>query len=302
MKPLEIFSQKILLVVFVFLSTSCSATNSKSEINLTGSTPGDQPIKTLLKIPAETKVDFIRWNLLLNDKNAFVLDINYGESQPNTLGFKKNGKMKTFKGSFSVSEVGNFKEVYRLKSSGFLSEILMVKLNDNIFHLLTSQNQMTPGNGGWSYSLNRAEPVKNDEISLSSYTNENKSTPLVYEGRTPCKEMADEHPEMKASSSCFKIKWKMTLNRDSVTNKPSTCSIRNIADNHPRDIIGTWEIVKGTPKNPTAIIYKIKVDNLSDPILLFAADDNALFFLDKNYEPMIGNKDFSFTMNRIIKK
>lgn len=302
MKTLEIFLQKILLVLFVHLSTSCSATNSKSEINLTGSTPGDQPIKTILKIAAETKVDFIRWNLLLNDKNTFVLDINYGESQPNTLGFRKDGEKKTFKGNFSVSEAGIFDGVYHLKSADLSAEILMVKLNENIFHLLTSQNQMIAGNGGWSYSLNRTEPVKNDEISVSSYINEKKSTEIVYEGRTPCKEMAAEFPKMKASSSCFKIKWKMTLNKDSITNQPTTCSIRNIADNRPRDVLGTWEIVKGTAKNPNAVIYRIKVDNLSEPILLFAADNNVLFFLDKNYEPMIGNKDFSFTMNRIIKK
>lgn len=94
------------------------------------------------------------------------------------------------------------------------------------------------------------------------------------------------------------IKWRLILNRDSLTYEPTTCSIRNIVDNEPRDISAKWEIITGTETNPDAIIYKIKVDNLDEPILLFAADDNVLFFLDKHMKPIIGNKDFSFTMNK----
>lgn len=286
------------LLLCVLLSASCSARNTKSEITLIGSTPGDEFVKTMLTIPPETKVDFIRWSLILDDKNNFVLDINYGESQPNTLGFKGDGEKKSFKGTFSILESSNFKKVYHLKSADFFTEILIAKLNENIFHLLTSQNQMIVGNGGWSYSLNRKVPVHNDEISITSKTSEDKSVQLVYDGRTPCQEIANEHPEMKMTSSCFKIKWRLTLNRDSITYQPTTCTIRNIVDNQPRDISGKWEIVKGTETNPNAIIYKIKVDNLSEPILLFVGDENVLFFLDKNNEPMIGNKDFSFTMNK----
>jgi hypothetical protein len=103
---------------------------------------------------------------------------------------------------------------------------------------------------------------------------------------------------MKASDACFKIKWKLTLMRDSVTYQPTTCIIRNIVDNQPRDIMGRWEIVMGTATNPHAIMYKITVYNLAEPILLFAGDDNVLFFINKHHEPMIGNKDFSFTVNQ----
>ena len=35
-----------------------------SDITLVASTPGDEQIKSLLAISAETKVDFIRWNLI----------------------------------------------------------------------------------------------------------------------------------------------------------------------------------------------------------------------------------------------
>ncbi len=298
MTTFKTFFRETRLLLSVLLSASCSATHAKPEIILIGSTPGDELVKTMLTIPAEANVDFIRWNLILNDKNAFVLDINYGEAQPNTLGFKGNGEKKTFKGTFSVSESSNFKEVYHLKSDNFFAEIPIGKLSENIFHLLTPQNQMIVGNGGWSYSLNRKEPVHNNQISISSTIAEDRSIQLVYDGRTPCQEIANEHSEMKATSSCFKIKWRLILNRDSITYRPTTCTIRNVVDNQPRDVSGKWDIIKGTETNPDAIIYKIKADNLAKPILLLVGDNNVLFFLDKMKEPMIGNKDFSFTMNK----
>lgn len=298
MATLKIFFRQTLLLFCVLILTFCSATNAKPEIILIGSTPGDNFVKVMLTIPAETVVDFIRWRLTLGDKNTFVLDIQYGESQPNTLGFKGDGERKNFKGTFSVLENSNFEEVYHLKSADLSADITIAKLNENIFHLLTSQDQLMVGNGGWSYSLNREYPVQNNEASITSKIFDDKSIQLVYDGRTPCQEIAREHSEMKATSSCFKIKWKLILNRDSITYQPTTCTIRNVVDNQPRDISGKWEIIKGTAANPDAIIYKVKVDNLADPHLLLVGDSNVLFFLDRNNKPMVGNKDFSFTMNR----
>lgn len=300
MKTVKTFFKSTLLIFCVVLfSGSCSAVNTQAEISLVGSSPADELIKSILIIPAGQKVDFINWDLELTNKNTFVLNIVFGESQPNTLGFIGGGEKRTYKGTFSVSESSNFEEVYHLKSAGLSTEIRIAKLNENIFHLLTSQNQMITGNGGWSYSLNRKEPVDNDEISIpSAAIIKDRSLQVVYDGRTPCQEIANEHPQMKATSSCFKIKWRLTLNRDSITYQPTTCTIRNIVDNEPRDVSGKWEIIRGTATNPNAIIYKIKADNLAEPILLFVGDEHVLFFLDKNNKPMIGNKDFSFTMNK----
>src|SRR5690606_30216252 len=115
---------------------------------------------------------------------------------------------------------------------------------------LTPQKRMMVGNGGWSYSLNRKEPVPNNETLISSTIPEDKSIQLVYDGRTSCQEIANEHSEIKATSSCFKIKWRLILNRDSITYQPTTCTIRNVVDNQPRDVSGKWEIIKGTATNP----------------------------------------------------
>lgn len=295
--------QNVLLLIGMFLTICCTATNTEPGIALVGSTPGDEAIKSILSISADTKIDFIKWNLKLDNKNAFVLDIIYGESQPNTLGFKGGSQKENIKGTYSITKTDNhsrFKEVYQLKSNALPAAISLVKLTENIFHILTLQNQLMNGNGGCSYTLNRKIPVDSDKILISSPVPDTKSLQLVFDGRTPCQEIASEHPEMDAGQSCFKLKWRLILNRDAVTLQPTTCSIRNIVNNQPRDITGKWEIIKGTKANPEALIYKIQVDNLAEPILLFLADENVLFFIDKNNIPFIGNEDFSFAMNKKV--
>ncbi len=289
------------LLMFIFLTASCFATNSKPEIALIGSTPGDTEIKSMLSISANINIDFIRWNLKLVGKNDFVLDIAYGVSQPNTLDFKDGGRKKTIKGTYTINEnqqQSHFKEIYQLKSDDLSAKISLVKLNENLFHVLTSQNQLMVGNGGWSYSLSREAPINQNKILISSPISNSKSLQMVFDGRTPCQEIAAEHPEINASSSCFKLKWKLVLNLDSVTYLPTTCIVRGVVDNQPRDVLGTWSIHKGTATNPTVIIYKIKLAKYTKPILLLVGDENVLFFLDKNSMPFIGNRDFSFALNR----
>lgn len=301
MSSLQTFIVNKLVAISLFVSTSCSAKDPTAPIVLVGSTPGDDEVKNILHIPANTLIDFIKWDLQLNSDKSFALNLQYGESQPNTLGFKNDGKRKSFKGTFSVSQNNHFKEVYQLKAAGQLENILIAKLNNNIFHLLSSQQQLMIGNGGWSYSLNRAEPVSDNKITLAPIKTQDNQLQNIYEGRTPCQEMSGQHAEMNVSSACFKIKWKLVLYRDSITHQPATCTIRNIVDNQQRDITGKWEVIKGTVNNPEAIVYKITVSNLADPILFFVADKNVLLFLGKDEEPLLGNKDFSYTMNRVNK-
>jgi hypothetical protein len=178
--------------------------------------------------------------------------------------------------------------------------ISKVKINENLFHILTPQGELMIGNGGLSYSLNRNASIDSGEILIASPKPDDKSVRLIFEGRTPCQEIASEHPEMNIGSSCFKLKWKLILNRDSVTYLPTTCTIRTVVNNQPCDVTGRWTIIKGTATNVEAIIYKIHADNLAEPISLFLGDENVLFFLDKNNIPLMGNKDFSFTMNKRV--
>lgn len=289
------------MLVGMLLTASFYVADMKPEIALIGSTPGDEAIKSMLSISATTKVDFIKWDLKLVSKGAFVLKIVYGESQPNTMGFKNDGKNKVITGSYQIIKKQNsnrFKEIYQLKSNDLSVKIVLVKLNENLFHVLTSTNQLMVGNGGYSYSLNRETPINSGEILISSSVSNSKSLQLVFDGRTPCQEIAAEHKEMETSSSCFKLKWRLVLNRDSVTFLPSTCSVRKILNGKAQNVSGTWSIHKGTASHPDVIFYKINLNKSTEPLLLLVGDENVLFFLDKNNKPFIGNKDFSFTLNR----
>jgi hypothetical protein len=83
-----------------------------------------------------------------------------------------------------------------------------------------------------------------------------------------------------------------------VNYSPTTCIIRKVVDNEPREISGKWSITKGLPDYPHVIIYTIDPDKPAASISFLVADDNVLFFLDKNNLPYTGNKDFSYTLNK----
>ena len=300
-----------LLLAFTILSSfiSCEAKTKilPSKIHLAGSTPGDEEIKLLLGISPDTKIDFIRWNLILTNtkpiQQTFTLNINYGEAQPNTLGFKNGGEKKSIDGEFTVSkgkEIMNG-ELYHLKSTTLPIEILMVKLNENIFHLLTRQKQLMVGNGGWSYTLNRKQPIHTKfplpALTVLSTDNNNTLPQIIFDGRTPCQPLANEH-QMNVSTACFKLKWRLILNRDSVTGAPTTYINRKVVDNLPRDVTGKWIIIRGIQGNPDAIIYQLDPDKPTESISLLVGDENVLFFLNKEQKPYVGNSDFSFTLNK----
>lgn len=312
MKPSELFFTIIFLWVGFLLPSSCTGgkkfNDSKSEKIFAGCTPGDSLIKAMLSIPNEINVDFIQWELKLNqpneDRSSFLLNIVFGESQPNTLGFKKEHK-KTFEGEFTCSEktiADHQAGIYHLKSPQFQQQISMVRINDHLLHVLTSRNQLMTGNGGYSYTLNYTGPIQDRDSSLITYSAFTNAPPLqaIYEGRTPCQDIAAEY-EMNANAECFKLKWKLILNRDSVSHQPTTYVMRKIVDNIPREVEGKWNVIRGTLSHPKVLIYQLDPDIPGKSILLLAADENILFFLHKDTSLFVGNENFSYTLNRRMK-
>lgn len=302
----------LLLASSMFLSfASCEAKTKElsSDIILVASTPGDEQIKSLLAISPDTKVDFIRWNLILAgtgpSRQTFELNIHYGESQPNTPEFKNDGERKTISGEYTIvkdkSKGSVNGEVYHLKSTKFTADILMIKLSDNIFHLLTPLQQLMVGNGGWSYTLNRKEPMPGVSADLPAFANLPESpadtaTQVIFEGRTPCLDMAKEK-NLTVAPGCFKLKWKLILNKDPKTFEPSTYALRR-TNSRESDITGIWTIKKGMPSNPGVVIYQLDPDKPEQSISLLLADENVAFFLHKDNGFFTGNEDFSYTLNR----
>jgi hypothetical protein len=285
-----------ILLWCMLIVSSCSASEKYLESTWVGSTPGDDFVKSVLAIPAGTKVDFIRWNLILENSSSFRLDIIYGESKPNTLGFIGGGKKRSINGTVTISERGNFKIVYHLKSSELSDDILLAKFNENLIHFLSPQNQLLVGNGGWSYALNNLNPVQSKEYFFVSDISEENSNEVTFDGRTPCDEISKDHPEMKTSSSCFKLKWRLILRRDSVTHMPSTYTLRKILDGKRVDITGKWDIIKEEMRG--IVIYRIEPYNKAESFSFLAVDNNILLFINRENNPYLGNRDFSGILNR----
>jgi hypothetical protein len=219
------------------------------------STPGDQSlIKSYLHIPESFVADFIRWDLKMDSKDRFDLTLNYGESKPNTLGFKDHDITVHYQGHYSLERIGTIKEdVFNFISDDQTIHFKAIKINGQLLHLLNDEHKLMVGNGGWSFTLNRTAEPGSSSSNLPVRSNLSKqlnpSIQEIYDGRTPAAGIAKDHALTKNLQS-FKIKWRFILNRDPNTLEPTTYTMRNIINNEPKDITGRWKVVRGTSENP----------------------------------------------------
>jgi len=155
-----------LLITCFMVTSSCSQTNSTGNLPATdffvGSTPCDSLIKSLLKIPADEKCDFIKWDLSLNktSSDTFQLTALYGESQPNTNGFIGGGKKILITGKYIINYGANSNpnlKIYYLNGDKLPSSVLLIELDSNILHFADRNKKLIVGNGGWGYVLNRVQ-------------------------------------------------------------------------------------------------------------------------------------------------
>jgi len=313
MNYLKSFLIYTLLLPGILFTNSCSGEGERiPQVVFAGSTPGDEEIKSQLGIPYSAKVDFIRWNLILNSDNStintFALNIVYGEGQPNITGFKGGGIKLSFEGEYTVSQTKNDHlagEFYHLKSVNLPVEIRLLKLNENVLHILTAQYQLMIGNGGFSYNLNRKDPIPAAPVnvsslqSLSSYPKTDSVLLGVFDGRTVCS--ADLLQLNGIKRGCNRIKWQLTLFQDPQTHTPATFQIKSVyvgVDDNVYTKTGKWEIKQGINSTPIVYLLKPEGDTRSVALAFLKADDNILFFLDKDLNLMVGNGDHSYTLNR----
>lgn len=113
----------------------------------------------------------------------------------------------------------------------------------------------------------------------------------VFRGRTPCQELS-ECLRAQASYECNKIKCRLILCQDPVTKTPTTYMW---AGKVRRD--GKWSIAQETT-NPRRTIYKLEMADTA--ISLIKVDDNILYIRGPKGDPLVGNSEFSYTLNRII--
>ena len=62
---------------------------------------------------------------------------------------------------------------------------------------------------------------------------------------------------------------------------------------------GVWTIVKGTPSNNNAIVYRLTDIKTSKTISFLKLSDDLLHLLDSDQRLMIGSAAWSYTLNRM---
>lgn len=297
----------IILIWFVFAS-ACAAAGSTAwptgVVELTASTPASLELRSILAIPVETPIDFVRWDLRLADKGEggrrFTLKINYGKGRANTNGFESGGEKRSYEGTYDIAkrEKG---EVYILTGGKLSGPVTMLRMSGNIFHLLSRDNRLMVGNGGWSYTLNQTGPAAGGTGPMVSQPNNfpnETNAEVVFTGRTPCAEIAGQY-NFTLERECPKLKWKLTLYRDPKTNKPAGYSLQRTLE-RPNVIKGVWELRNGTRDNPQATVLSLDPEKGETSISFLVGDDNVLFFMDKQSRLFTGNSDFSYTPNRQV--
>jgi len=72
--------------------------------------------------------------------------------------------------------------VYHLRATDFA--ISLVKISENVFHLLTEQGEFMNGNSGWSYSLSRDKMIEPNKILIKSSDKEDRSVQQFADRKT----------------------------------------------------------------------------------------------------------------------
>jgi len=241
-------------------------------------------VRDFLQISLTDSIDFIRWKLEFGS-GLFKLQCRYGLAKPGTPGFS-NEQRVAFEGELTKS-----KNYYYLKYKG--KGVSLLEVNVNVLHFLDRNNRMLSGNGGYSYALNSTRPVEVDAVNIHSVQTSIKS-PLVFEGRTPCSELP-ALLGLNKSEACNKMKWYFLFYTDSITGKPSYFLMGGMGYRKETMARGKWQIVT---ESDGRIIYRVYSDKWVHSLDLLKGDDNILFFIDAGGRLLVGNEDFTYTLNR----
>jgi hypothetical protein len=271
---MEIISS-FLVIIF---SALCASGKEKIYI---GSTPAHSVVRYFLGIPISDSIDFIKWKLAIQDEK-YVLQCRFGIGKPNTDDFINGGTKIELTG-----ELRKEKNYYYLRNGN--KTLKTLELNANLLYLLNEDNSLLVGNGGWSYTLNIDKPSGTNQVNIFSKKILLKDS-MTFQGRTPCHDFPEIHP----SPNCIKKKWLVVLYADSKTNQPTTYNL-NGNSRGEGGIRGSWKII--TSKDGR-IIYQLYSDKENASVYLLKLDENILVFTDEQGKLLVGDKDFSFTLNR----
>ena len=251
---------------------------SSKETNYTASTPAASIVRSFLGISQTDSIDFIRWKLTLTDIK-YSLECNYGIGQPNTNGFYGGGKKVAFGGTVKWDDNTN---TYLLQNG--TRTLRLAELNPNLLHVLNSNNTLLIGGAGWSYALNNMAPSASNHVNLKAKLTTFKDS-IAFEGRTPC----GVPGIIPAGKLCYKLKWYLVL-YDNKTFRISGTGYRAQGGKK-----GSWKI---NGSKDGRLVYELYDENGKAFIHLLKLDEGVLIFTDAKGNLLVGDHDFSYTLNR----
>ena len=267
---------------FLFLLFIVSFGSGKEKV-YTGSTPAADIIRSFLAIPLSDSIDFIRWKLILRD-NEYQLQCNYGIGKPNTNGFYEP---KTVKLSGTVKR-DNSTNTYTLQNGQ--QALKLIELNSNLLHIANKDNTLLIGGDGWSYAINNMTPRPSKKNNLPGSRSTVRDS-MAFGGRTPC----GVPNIIPAGKECYKLKWSLILYGNPAKNEPSTYKLLGTPYRVEGGKKGNWQIITGKDGR---IIYKLFDEKGKPFIHLLKLDDGVLIFTDEKGNLLVGDHDFSYTLNR----
>ena len=287
-----------------------AVTNVASSPNVnvfTGTSPCAEFVKPKLQIPAGENCDRIKWRFSLFDSGKYELTREWGFHVDNRTYLPKGTTSLSGTWKFAKGRTGDPIGIVVQLDVDKPNSIAFALVDQNILHLLDSNKSLAVGDSGASYTLSRSH--KSSELPTGSNglsSDSDAAAEVNFSGRSPCREIAKEinHP---IAADCFKLKWSIDFFRDPQTLAPTTYRLRgtlyrNESRGTERIREGKWKVTKGTKNDPNAIVYRLDAFDTDGPIFLLKADQNVLFFLTKDGSLLIGNDDFSYTLNRDTSK
>ena len=271
--------KNIAFCLSILLIVSCASGKEKT---YTGSTPADTVVRIFLGAPLSDSIDFIRWKLILRD-NQYQLQCNYGIGKPNTNGFINSGKKIELSGALTKG-----KNYYQLQNGS--KTLKIAELNADLLHFLNEDNSLLVGNSGWSYTLNNVTPLGTGQINITAKQTALKDS-IAFAGRTPC----DVPGVIDPGRECYKLKWYIVLYANAEKNKLGTYKVYGTPYRKAGGKTGNWKIIAG--KNGR-VIYQLNDDKGNGFLYLLKLDEHILVFTDAHEKLLVGDEDFSYTLNR----
>jgi hypothetical protein len=285
---------------------------TQAPLEFAGTTPCGEVERAFLGgMDRGTACHAITWRLALatftSAPASWTLTAAYGVPAPSNPNAMVDGPRVALKGTWTTSRGTKFDAsaiIYRLTSEAGRT-ITFGRVSEELVHILDGDERLKLGTAGWSYTLNRADRMeKPGDPSLApdmSYTISPRGSGTtvfaVLEGRTPCAGIAREL-KISPVTGCLKVKWRVTLFQNAQTGQPTTYKIESSL-HRDRAREGRWRLQRGSPSDPRPVIYELGATTNEGPLRLLGSDDRVLFFQAQDGSLLVGNADFSYTLNRV---